>query len=158
MKLYVKQKVFSWKDKFSVVDENENLKYFAESEIFTFGKKIHLHDECGMEVAFISETVTFFMPRFSIIRDGSEVAEVVREFSLFRPKYRIDGLGWRVEGDFFDHEYWLTDENGAIVTTVSKAWFSWGDAYEIDISDSVDPVTALAVVLIIDAVLADQNN
>jgi uncharacterized protein YxjI len=111
-----------------------------------------------MEVAFISETVTFFMPRFSIIRDGSEVAEVVREFSLFRPKYRIDGLGWRVEGDFFDHEYWLTDENGAIVTTVSKAWFSWGDAYEIDISDSVDPVTALAVVLIIDAVLADQNN
>ena len=103
MKLYIKQRVFSWKDKFSVFDENENLQYFAESEVFTFGKKLHLFDACGMEVSFISETVTFFMPRFSIIRNGEEVAEVVREFTFFRPKYRIDGLGWRVEGEVFDH-------------------------------------------------------
>lgn len=158
MKLYIKQRVFSWKDKFSVFDENENLQYFAESEIFTFGKKLHLFDACGMQVSFISETVTFFMPRFSIIRNGEEVAEVVREFTFFRPKYRIDGLGWRVEGDVFDHDYWLTDANGDIITTVRKAWFTWGDTYEIDIADGVDPVIALSVVLIIDAVLANQNN
>lgn len=158
MKLYIKQRVFSWKDKFSVFDENENLQYFAESEVFTFGKKLHLFDACGMEVSFISETVTFFMPRFSIIRNGEEVAEVVREFTFFRPKYRIDRLGWRVEGEVFDHDYWLTDANGDIITTVRKAWFTWGDTYEIDIADSVDPVIALSVVLIIDAVLANQNN
>ena len=111
-----------------------------------------------MEVSFISETVTFFMPRFSIIRNGEEVAEVVREFTFFRPKYRIDGLGWRCEGEVFDHDYWLTDANGDIITTVRKAWFTWGDTYEIDIADGVDPVIALSVVLIIDAVLANQNN
>ena len=90
--------------------------------------------------------------------NGEEIAEVVREFTFFRPKYRIDGLGWRVEGDVFDHDYWLTDANGDIITTVRKAWFTWGDTYEIDIADSVDPVIALSVVLIIDAVLANQNN
>ena len=158
MKLYIKQRVFSWKDKFSVFDENENLKYFAESELFTFGKKIHLYEECGKEVSFISETITLFMPRFSIICDGTEVAEVVREFTFFRPKYRIDRLGWQLEGEVFDHNYWLTDEKGDIVTTVSKAWFTWGDTYEIDIADDVDPVIALSVVLIIDAVLANRNN
>ena len=157
MKLYIKQRVFSWKDKFSVFDENENLQYFAESEIFTFGKKLHLFDACGMQVSFISETVTLFMPRFSIIRNGEEVAEVVREFTFFRPKYRIDGLGWRCEGDVFDHDYVLLDRNGFTVATVSKAWFTWGDAYEIDITMDSDPVIALAVVLVIDAALEQSN-
>ena len=36
MKLYIKQKVFSWGDKFRIYDEND--KYYVESEVFTFGK------------------------------------------------------------------------------------------------------------------------
>ncbi len=157
MKLYIKQKVFSWNDKFSVFDENENLKYFAESEVFTFGKKLHLHDACGMEVAFISEKITFMFPRFNIIRNGESVAEVVKEFSFFRPKYHIEGLGWRIDGDMFDHDYeiWQGDQ---VIATVCKAWFSWGDAYEIDISPNAHLITALAVVLVIDACLEAQDN
>ena len=66
MKLYLKQKLFTWGDKFSVYDENGTPRYQVEGEVFTFGKKLHLFDACGMQVSFISETVTFFMPRFSL--------------------------------------------------------------------------------------------
>ena len=38
MSLYLKQRVFSWGDKFSVYDENGAVKYTVEGEIFTFGK------------------------------------------------------------------------------------------------------------------------
>ncbi|WP_298654220.1 hypothetical protein [uncultured Eubacterium sp.] len=34
---------------------------------------------------------------------------------------------------------------------------SWGDTFELDIADGNDEVTALAVVLAIDAVLNSQN-
>ena len=51
MKLYIKQKVFSWGDKFRIYDEND--KYYVESEVFTFGKKLHLYSQSGSELAFI---------------------------------------------------------------------------------------------------------
>ena len=99
-----------------------------------------------------------FAPRYYISQYGQTVAEVVKEFSFFKPKYRIDGLGWRVEGDVFDHNYVLVDANGFTVATVSKAWLSWGDAYEIDMAEVADPVITLAAVLVVDAVLEDLND
>jgi hypothetical protein len=35
---------------------------------------------------------------------------------------------------------------------------TWGDSYELDIADGVNEITALAVVLAIDAVIESQNN
>ena len=42
MKLYIKQKVFSWGDKFTVKDATGRDRYYVEGEIFTFGKKLHV--------------------------------------------------------------------------------------------------------------------
>ena len=153
MKLYMRQKVFSWRDRFSITDEFGVEQYYAESEGLSFGKKLHLTDLNGNELAFIYERFLSFAPRYYVSQYGQTIAEVVKEFSFFRPKYRIDGLGWRVEGEVFDHDYVLVDSNGFTVATVSKAWLTWGDTYEIDITMATDPVIALAVVLVIDAAL-----
>lgn len=83
------------------------------------------------------------------------MAEVVKEFTFFRPRYRIDGLGWVISGDFLAHNYSITAVDTPIAT-VNKAWMSWGDCYALDIADSRNQVLALAVVLAIDCVLG-QN-
>ena len=157
MKLYMRQKVFSWRDRFSITDELGAEQYYAHSEGFTFGKKLHLTDTNGNELAFISEKVLSFTPRYFVSQYGQTIAEVVKDFSLFRPKYRIDGLGWRIEGDVFDHNYVLLDANGFAMASVSKVWLSWGDTYEIDISMVADPAITLAVVLVIDAAIERTN-
>ena len=36
MKLYIKEKVFSWGDKFTVKDEYGNDKYFVQGEVFSW--------------------------------------------------------------------------------------------------------------------------
>ena len=38
MKLYLKQKVFSWRDRFCAKDENASDRYFVEGEIFYAGQ------------------------------------------------------------------------------------------------------------------------
>ena len=157
MKLYVQQKVFSWRDKFSITDEFGVPQYYAESEGISFGKKLHLRDTYGNELAFIYEKFMSFMPRYYISQYGQYVAQVVKEFSFLRPKYHIEGLGWRIDGDVWNRNYLLVDENGFAVATVSKAWLSWGDAYEIDVAEVADPVIALAIALVIDAVISDQR-
>jgi len=157
MKLYIKQKVFSWKDKFTVKNEYGEDRYYIEGELFSFGKKLHIYDMSGNEVAFIHQKVFSFLPRFFVYTGGVQVAEIVKEFTFFKNKYRIEGLGWEVNGDFLDHDYQIT-HSGRPIITITKAWFTWGDCYEIDISDGVDPVCGLAVVLAIDCVLDIQRN
>ena len=45
--LYMRQRVFSWGDKFEIYDNAGNVKYYVEGEVFTFGKKLHLYDTAG---------------------------------------------------------------------------------------------------------------
>lgn len=156
MKLYIKQKVFSWNDKFKVFDEQGKEKYFIEGELFSLGKKLHIYDLQGNEAAFIAQKVFSFLPRYFVYINGTEVAEIVKQFSLFRPKYTIEGLGWEINGDFFAHDY-VISRNGRNIVSICKQWMTWGDCYELEIENENDEIVSLAVVLAIDCVMAAQN-
>ncbi len=157
MKLYITQKIFSWNDKFSVKNAMEEERYYVEGEFFSWGKKLHMYDHMHQEVAFVQQEVLTLLPKFHVLVNGQEVAEIVKEFTFFKPKYRIEGLGWDVDGDFWDHDYDIT-QNGRTIVSIHKQWMTWGDCYEIDIEDTADEIVALAVVLAIDCVLAAQRN
>lgn len=157
MKLYIKQKVFSWNDRFTVKDEFEQDKYYVEGEIFTLGKKLHVTDRIGREAAFIKQKVWSFLPRFYVYINDVQIAEIVKEFTFFVPKYTAEGLGWDIEGSIMEHNYTVS-RNGIPIATISKAWFTWGDSYEIDIANPADEIPVLAVVLAIDCVQANSSS
>ena len=157
MKLYIKEKVFSWGDKFFVKDAMGEDKYVVQGEVFSLGKKLHVYDMLGREAAFIKQELMTFLPRFTVLRDGEEIAQVKKEFSFLVPRYTIEGLGWEIEGSFWEHEYRIT-QNGQPIVTISKEWMTWGDSYELDIADPADEIIALAMVLTIDCVREAQNN
>lgn len=157
MNLYIKQRVFTWGDKFSIYDENGNEKYYVEGEVFTFGKKLHLYDLSGNELAFIEQQMFTFLPKYCISINGRTVAEIVKEFTFFKQEYSVNGPDWQVHGDFFKHDYEVTDGYNTIAS-VSKEWFTFGDAYEISLGNNVDEIMALAVCLVIDACIEAQNN
>ena len=157
MKLYIKQKVFSWGDKFTVKDESGRDKYTVQGEIFSWGKKLHVYDLTGREVAFIKQEVWSWMPRYYVFCDGRQVAEIKKEFTLIFPKYSIAGLGWEIDGSFMAHDYEIR-KNGLPIVTISKEWMTWGDSYELNIRNPADEIVALAVVLTIDCVLASSSN
>ncbi len=157
MKLYIKEKVFTWGDRFTVKDEMGNDKYIVEGEILSWGKKLHVYDMQGREAAFIKQELWRFLPTYSVFCAGHQVAEIKKEFSFLFPRYSIDGLGWQIEGSFMAHDYEIIKGNRSIVT-ISKEWMTWGDSYELDIADPADEIVALAVVLTIDCVIEAQNN
>ena len=156
MKLYIKQRIFTWGDKFSIYDEAGNERYYVEGEILTFGKKLHLYDLQGNELAYIEQLLLTFLPKYLIYRGSEEFAEVIKEFTFFHPEYTINGPGWSVRGDFFDHDYEIVDTD-RVIASVSKEWFTLGDAYEISFGSGVDEIAALSVVLVIDACIDAQR-
>lgn len=109
----------------------------------------------GDEVALIKQETWSFLPRYYVYVGEQKTAEIVKEFTFLFPKYYIKGLGWKIEGRFMAHDYQITKAGDPIVT-ISKEWMTWGDSYELNISDPQDEIIALAVVLTIDCVTASS--
>ena len=156
MKLYIKQKVFAIGDKFNVTDAEGQIRYTVEGELISLGKRLHIFDSSHRELALVKQKLLTLLPRFLVLVNGQETAQIARKMAMFRSKFLVEGLGWEVIGEVLQHDYTIRD-NGRTIAAIHKKWMSWGDSYEMDIADDADEITALAVVLAIDAVLdADQ--
>ncbi len=157
MNLYIKERVFTWGDKFDVRDQSGEPKYYVEGEVFSWGKKLHVYDRHDREVAFIRQKFTWMFPTYTVEVGGREVAQVRREFSWFKPRYFVEGLDWEVTGSFWEHNYQIS-HNGRPIVSIEKEWMTWGDTYHLSIADGADEIVALAVVLTIDCVEEQNNN
>lgn len=152
MKLYMKEKVFSWVERFTVKDALGQDQYYVQGEFLSFGKRLHIYDTAEREVAFIREKVLSFMPRFFVEVGGREVFQIAQRLTFLRQRYDLEGLPWHVEGDFWAHEYTLFDGDRQVMR-LSKHWFTWGDSYEMDIARPEEALLCLCVVLAIDAAM-----
>ncbi|MBR6617171.1 MAG: LURP-one-related family protein [Oscillospiraceae bacterium] len=155
MIFYIKQKILTFGDKFSIYDEAGNEVYYVEGEIFT--KMLHIYDSNRLELAFIRQRLFTLPLKFEILQDGNVVAAISRKFSILRQNYKVEGLGWSVSGDFTGHCYDI-NTGDSCVARISKAWFTLGDAYQIDIQSGVDEILVLAMVLAIDAEVDASSN
>ncbi|MDO4294376.1 MAG: hypothetical protein Q4C65_14280 [Eubacteriales bacterium] len=156
MKLLIKQRVFSWTDTYDVYDELENPKYFVRAEFLALGHQIHVYDQNRREVGAIRQKLFSLLPVFEVEMDGNTVGSVEKKFSFFLPRYEVDYMGWRVEGDFLGWDYDVYGGCSA-VAHISKQLFHWGDTYVIDFENPQDELACLLLVIAIDAANCTGN-
>lgn len=160
MRYMIKEKFWSWGNDFWIRDENEENAYFVDGQAFSWGDKLSVQDTADQEVAFISQTMFSWMPRYEIYRNGVQFAEVVKEFSWFKCKFRLDVPGpndYTINGSFWDHEY-VFERLGQDVAVVSKKFWSWTDTYGVDVIAGEDDVAILSTCIVIDLVCHDGND
>ena len=152
MRLYMKQKVFSMKDRFTIKNEAGEDVYTVEGKFISLGKKLHILDLNGEEVAFVKQELLTFLPKFTVLQHDEPMAQIQKKMSFLKPKYVVTGLDWTIEGDVFAHDYTVFAGEQPIVT-IHKKWMAWGDTYELDVAEGADVPLTVAVVLAIDAVM-----
>ena len=157
MRLYFRQKVFSLTQRSDIFDELGNIVFTAQGEFLSIGRKMHIYDANNFEVGFVQQKLLHLMPRFSVYINGQYMADVVKEFTFFSQNYRVEGLGWHIDGDIFAHDYRITC-GGQYIASIHKHWMTWGDSFEIDIAYEQDTVMALAVIIAIDCVIDQSQN
>ena len=157
MKLYIREKVFSWGDRFFVKDAWGEDRYEVQGEVFTLGKRLHIYDMAGREVALIRQKLLSWMPVYEVYVDGELRGSVRRAFTFLRPRYTVEELGWEIQGSFMAHDYEIT-RGAQRVATVQKEWMTWGDSYELDIADEGNALMVLAAVIVMDCVMEDAAN
>lgn len=157
MRYFIKQQVFSWRDRFAVKDAAGKDVYFIEGELFSWGKQLSVYDTAGNEVLYIKQNLWNWLPNYSLFMGKEEVAIVKKEFTFFRPSYSIQGPDWQVEGTVWAHDYQIWEED-QLIATINKEWFTWGDSYSLDIHEESHSLLALGVIIVIDCVMASEQS
>ena len=159
MKFYIRERIFSIGDNFSIVDVSGNDMFNVEGKIFSIGNKLRIYDMNNNEVAYIEQKLFKLLPEYNIYLNGNYAARMKKQFTLFNNKFDIDSnMGnYEIKGDFFAHDFSIM-KNGDVVTQVSKQWLSFGDTYEIDIDDGENYAFILSMIIVIDQVLHDNKN
>ena len=159
MRYQVRQKIFSFRDSYTIKDECGVDRYLVSGEVFSFGHKLRIEDMNGSEIVYIQQKIFSFMPEYNIYFKGQMVATVKKEFTFFTPKFYIESSmgNYVMEGEIFSHEFEIL-KNGNSVASISKEWFAFSDSYGADISDSENQPFMLALVIVIDSVLYDNKD
>lgn len=150
MKLYFKQRLFSWFDSYDIYYEDGGVAFTVEGQL-SWGHCLHILDENGVHIATVKEKVLRLLPRFDLYAKESYLGSIQREFSLFVPHYHIDFMGWDVDGSFMEWDYRVTDSKGELVAVISKELFHLTDTYGIDVVQEENALYVLMLVLAIDA-------
>ena len=156
----IKEKFWSWGNKFTITDEQNNSRFVVDGQAFSWGDKLSFQDPEGNELAFINQRLISLMPRYQILTNGTVFAEVIKEFSWFQQKFKLDVPGpndYEIDGSFWQHEFNFT-RSGRKVASVSKKLWAWTDSYGVNIVDGEDDVSILCACIVIDQVLQDENN
>jgi uncharacterized protein YxjI len=155
--LFIKQKVFSLSEKFTVKDQEEKDVYYVEGSFMRVPKTFSIKNTGRDEVALITKKVFSFLPKFFVEVDGQEVLTIKKEFSFLKARYTIDAAGIEVRGNWWDMNFQVL-QHGKVVGEVDKKWFSWGDSYRVQVLDEEMERIVLALVIAIDCVKADESS
>ena len=157
MRLYFKQRFFSWFDSYDVYDEWGNTAFQVEGQP-AWGHRLHILDAGGRHAGTVREVVFSIPRRFELFRNGGYAGSIRKELTLFRPRFFVDYNGWQVTGDVMEWAYSITDRDGRPVAEVSKELLNFTDTYTIDLRNPEDALDALMIVLAIDADKCARND
>ncbi|HSI67048.1 MAG TPA: LURP-one-related family protein [Planococcus sp. (in: firmicutes)] len=153
--LYIKQKVFSLTEKYTVWDEQQRDVYFVEGSFFKIPKTFSIMDADGNEITRITKKTFSFLPTFFVEVEGREAITIKKEFTFLKQRYAIEAEGIDVQGNWWDMDFEIM-RNRDVIGTVSKQWLSWGDSYRVQVLDEDLEHLIISLVVAIDCVKSDQ--
>ena len=150
MKLYFRQRFFSWLDSYDIYDELDRVVYQVEGK-FSLGHCLHVLNADGEHVATLKEKLFRFLPEFWVYQDDEPVGKISKKLAFLCNDYKIDYKGWSVSGDPLGWDYEVLDSEGLLVAKISKELFQLTDTYILDVCKKEDALSVLMLVLAIDA-------
>ncbi len=161
MRYQVREKLLAVGDDFTIKDENGLDVLFVDGKVFRLTDTLELKDMRGKVLAEIRRKLISLRASYEIWRDGHQAAVVSKSFiHFFGDKFKVDVPGpddYTIQGDIFSHEYTFT-RHGQVVAQVSKHWFSWTDAYGVEIREGEDAILLLASAIIIDRISFEDKD
>lgn len=156
MSTYYINQNFSFRDRFTIKDKNQQDLFLAEGEWLSIGKRITLRTMAGEDLLLVKERLFRFLSQYEFYVGEQLIGELKKEFSLLKPRYRMVSPSWTIQGDIWSYNYEIKEGN-QLIAVINKKVFSFMDAYEIQVLQEEYVELVLGIVIAIDADLAKQE-
>lgn len=158
MKFYIKQKVFTFKDQFNIMDESQNLLYQVKGKFMSITNKLEFLDKNGEVLLRSNRKVFTLLPKYYFYDQKNEEVATMKRIFGFTPKFYLSLLRKEltVDGNFFAHSFSISD-HGQVIASIKKKVISWGDTYEIEIFENENVELYLFVVIVLDQVIHENK-
>lgn len=150
MKLFVKQRAFSWFDNYKIFDEEGEPRYSIRGEL-SWGHCLRMYDAEDKEVCMVREKGDTLLPKFELYVGGNYIGSINKGMDVTKHVYAIDFNGWRIEGDLMETEYQIFNGQGYQIASMTKEVLEQKDTYRIKITNPQDELYVLMLMVAIDA-------
>jgi uncharacterized protein YxjI len=156
------QKLISLTSDLWIEDGQGNHAFEVDGKLLSLRGTHVLKDLGGQALYEISKPLAPHVHKTIDISRGGQTAATVQEaiFHLGGDKFKISlagGLELTVHGDWMNREFQVKDQAGRVAIVVSRAWFSIHDGYGIQITPGFDVPLALAIVIALERVEAQEQ-
>jgi len=158
MNFYIKQNVFNlWGEKFNIQNE-EFQDCFQVKTAFKFFKKYLVLDMQNNTLLILKKRYGRILKRWDICDAQGKLLFIVKQrFTPFRPSFKIVNVdpsvsgNYSVSGNIFTFTFQIKKDEQEI-SSVTKKVVSFGDSYEISVTDPNEIMRSIAITLVFDAV------
>ncbi|WP_231631360.1 LURP-one-related/scramblase family protein [Halolactibacillus sp. JCM 19043] len=121
---YMRQKVFSLGEKFTITDQNEEAKYTVQGSFMQIPKQFTIYDQTNQAVGTITKKMISLLPAFYVSVDGFKEIMIQKAFTFFKTRFDIHAENIHIVGDIFD-KYFEVHGPAGVIAYVEEKWFTW---------------------------------
>ena len=156
------QKLLSLTGDLWIEDGQGNHTFEVDGKLLSLRGTHVLKDLSGQALYEISKPLAPHVHKTIDISKGGQSAATVQEaiLHLGGDKFKISlsgGLELTIHGDWMNREFQVKDLTGRVAIVVSRAWFSIHDGYGIQITPGFEVPLALAIVIALERVEAQEQ-
>ena len=152
--LYTALKFGDLHQRIDITDEEENVKYYTKSSVFTLTGKTDIFDASDELVAHLEKKpISLHEKHYVTMADGTSFTLSNELFHIVEDINNIEGLGWQMQGNIIGLHFNLLDENGEPIARVVKKAISIHDKYSIDIYKPEFEKEVVAIVIQLEKML-----
>ncbi len=156
IKYYMRQKIVSIKDRYSICLEDETPVYWVEGNLVSLNYKIL--DATEAECLQIKKKLVSIMPEYTIVQGNSAIGTLKKKIKLTRPEVSgsINGKPITILGDLNGLSFSIK-AGDSVIGAVDTVRLTWGDCYSIEVMDTAWKDIVVAIAIVVDNVISSAR-
>lgn len=150
---YIKEKLFSFRDEYTIKTDEQTVVYYATEKILTVGKTLLLNDAQHRPQAKIKQNFSPIVPKFTAnLSSGLDIS--VGKVLKLGGGYQISGISWNILSCYPSSEYKIQSAAQKDIARIQKIKLPLEDAYALTVYDPYDTLPCICITIALDACIA----
>ena len=157
--LYTSTEILTLHHRIEVTDETGKVVYRVETQFPSIHDKTDIYTQDGRHVShFERKLFTIHEIHYVDMENGKHFVLSNELFHLIKDITNIEGLGWKLVGNFLQLNFTIRDAAGELIAVVSQKYLSIHDKYAVDIYKPEYEEEVITILIVLQHMIRDRES